>query len=569
MPHIPFAARTALFAALLGLAPGTTILAQHAPHSGAPPKLDAAAWRSDLGALTAELRRLHPAPFAMISEARFDSAVGALEARLGAMSDREAALGFMAITALIEDGHSGAIGLLGHFGFAGYYPLRTTVEDGELRVVATGAARRAIVGGRIVRIGDLSGREALERVLTICSGDNDFSRMDRAPLFLMSEGVLRGLGIQRADGPLRVEVELATGAKPRRVSATLTAVAVQGHPVFFQDPLGIPGEGRATILDALAGPLPLHLRHPERAWWYEWMPEHRLLYFHFRRVDREHSGQTFADFTSEMFAFADSAGAEHMVIDMRHNGGGDNSILQPLIHGLIRRDRGVNRPGRLFTIIGRETYSAAMNCANWLEEHTATTFAGEPTGARPNHYGDATTVMLPASRMPVRISRYPWMSRWPWDARHWIAPHLVAPPTVAAASAGRDPALDAVFAAIAEGPLEPRLEAALVAGRGEEARAIYARHRERHPDRWDRTSVDDMTEFAERLFGSGHADAALELARILTEAHPTVPRVWVALGTGQWLSGQKELALEQFRKALELDPGNAAAERWLRRAEGR
>lgn len=560
-----------LFLLVAGAASVPAARAQHG-HGAAgasPVRLDQAAWRADLATLAAELRRVHPDPFARIAEARFDSAVAALDARLGQMDDRAAALGMMAITSLIEDGHTGAIGLLGHLGFDAWFPLRTVVQDGALYVVAAAPAHRTLVGGRVTRLGDLDGPAALARVLTITAGDNAFSRSDHVPLLLMSPGVLQGLGIQRDGGPLRVEVEHtpAPGGRARRVGASLTAIPSQGPPAFMQDPFGVPGEGRATLIDRVE-PLPLHLRDPERAWGYSWRPAAKLLYFHFRRVDREDGGRTFASFVDDMFAFADSAGAEYMAIDLRHNGGGDNSIVQPLIHALIRRHQTVNRPGRLFTIIGRTTFSAAMNTANWLEEHTATRFVGEPTGGRPNHFGDATTIVLPNSRMPVRISRYPWTARWPWDGRPWIAPQMPAPPDVAALAAGRDPAMEAIEWAIEHGPLEERLEAALVAERGAEARAIYAADRARFPDRWGRDRIRDMAGFSEALLQAGHPAAALELARIQTETYPDAADTWAWLGVGFVLAGEREEAIEALQKALALDPEHRRARFWMERARG-
>ena len=61
------------------------------------------------------------------------------------------------------------------------------------------------------------------------------------------------------------------------------------------------------------------------------------------------------------------------------------------------RDPTVDRPGRLFAIIGRVTFSAAANFATDLEQATSVTFAGEPMGGSPNLYGDTRPVDLPAT----------------------------------------------------------------------------------------------------------------------------------------------------------------------------
>ena len=65
----------------------------HAAHAMAPPEEAATgdsaardrAWREDLQAFDRQLRTLHPRPFARTAEARFDSALASLAARIPAL----------------------------------------------------------------------------------------------------------------------------------------------------------------------------------------------------------------------------------------------------------------------------------------------------------------------------------------------------------------------------------------------------------------------------------------------------------------------------------------------------
>src|SRR5437879_3202294 len=101
--------------------------------------------------------------------------------------------------------------------------------------------------------------------------------------------------------------------------------------------------------------------------------------------------------------------------------------------------------GHLFVITGRLTFSAAMNLASRLEHETHATFVGEPTGSRPNHYGEAVTLTLPASGITVRVSTRYWQDSKPNDKRLWIAPEMPAPPSAAVFSRGIDPAMDSIL----------------------------------------------------------------------------------------------------------------------------
>jgi hypothetical protein len=132
--------------------------------------------------------------------------------------------------------------------------------------------------------------------------------------------------------------------------------------------------------------------------------------------------------------------ARRMIIDLRRNGGGNNFLGEALRRG-VERSR-FNRPGGLYVLIGPQTFSAAQNLANRLERETFAIFVGEPTGAAPNHYGDASTCTGPATDLAVHVSTLPWFDSVPQDHRQWIFPDLLSPAMFADYAAGRDSALD-------------------------------------------------------------------------------------------------------------------------------
>ena len=109
-------------------------------------------------------------------------------------------------------------------------------------------------------------------------------------------------------------------------------------------------------------------------------------------------------------------------------------------------DHRVNRWGGLVVIIGRITFSAAMNLVVDLERHTRAFFVGEPTGSSPNHYGENGDVLLPRNPLRGSVSTLWWQSSEPNDDRPWVAPDIPARPSAADYAANRDPAVDACLA---------------------------------------------------------------------------------------------------------------------------
>ena len=128
---------------------------------------------------------------------------------------------------------------------------------------------------------------------------------------------------------------------------------------------------------------------------------------------------------------------------MRHNGGGDSRVDDRLIEGL--RDRAAWRePGRLYCLIGGETFSSGMWTAHDLRRLGAV-LVGGPTGGKPNSYGNVSTLQLPNSLLQVGYSTryYQLVSE---SDPPWIAPDLAVEPTIEELRDGRDPLLEAVLA---------------------------------------------------------------------------------------------------------------------------
>ena len=67
-------------------------------------------------------------------------------------------------------------------------------------------------------------------------------------------------------------------------------------------------------------------------------------------------GTTLADFSREMVRTFEERKLTKLIVDVRCNGGGDNTTFRPLITAL--QTPSIDRPGVLFGLIGRATFSA-------------------------------------------------------------------------------------------------------------------------------------------------------------------------------------------------------------------
>jgi len=89
---------------------------------------------------------------------------------------------------------------------------------------------------------------------------------------------------------------------------------------------------------------------------------------------------------------------------------------------------------------GRRTFSSALLNALELKTSTRATFVGEPTGGRPNHYGEVRTLFLANTGITVGYStKYFRYSRDDTDS---MLPDVIIEPSIASFAAGSDPVVD-------------------------------------------------------------------------------------------------------------------------------
>ena len=129
---------------------------------------------------------------------------------------------------------------------------------------------------------------------------------------------------------------------------------------------------------------------------------------------------------------------------MRHNSGGDGSIVPPMIATMVFFEV-YNSEGKMFVLIGRNTFSAAHNLFLDISQLTDVIIVGEPSGSRPNALSEAGWFNLPYSRLTGIVSSQFHQSGAPEDHRIWVAPHMPISLSSDEYFSGKDPSIDAIF----------------------------------------------------------------------------------------------------------------------------
>ncbi len=391
-------------------------------------------WRFDLHLLAREIERRHYDPFRKVSRAQFEAQVRALDTQIAGLQDNQIAVGLMKILALVNDGHSVISANSGPASFRKSVPLQFYEFKEGLFIITADAAHRDLVGAQVVRIGDHSVAEVMSAIDPLVGRENPMRLKVAGPAYMRRPPILNGLGLIPLGNELPLTVRSTSGERSVVLPADMDAPRLT--PEVTKD--------WVSLAESTGKSLPISLEHPSAPYWFEYLPDTNILYFQFNQV-RNDPAEPFTQFVDRLFADAKAHEVNKMIIDLRGNGGGNTFLVQPLIDAIIE-NRQINQRGKLFVIIGRATYSAAMNTSDFLERETNALFVGEPSGSSPNFIGETAAVTLSYSKLSASISDLYWESSWPMDHRTWIAPLLYTPPTYAAYIHNRDTALEAILA---------------------------------------------------------------------------------------------------------------------------
>ena len=181
-----------------------------------------------------------------------------------------------------------------------------------------------------------------------------------------------------------------------------------------------------------------------------------ILYLDLNSFGNISEDYTMADMVDSLGTIADNRPIEKVVVDLRTNSGGSNSLGEPLLK-LMGSHPKIDKRGTLYTLVSPVTFSAAGMFAMQMERRTKTIFAGENSSFAPNIWGENTLVMLPNSKITARISFHYKSSSMPNDPRSYLKPDLYVPMT----SDQHFQNIDSTMIAVRQHDPEPRSTTAL------------------------------------------------------------------------------------------------------------
>lgn len=375
-------------------------------------------WIGDLDQLKTQLPALHKKTFSSQEKASFSAHIKALKQRLPKLDTYTIATNIARIVAQLGDSHTtvllprhARLPLSCYWFKQGIYITSTVREFAHLR-------QSKIVAIEGVPIGEIT-----DRLSKIISHENHSFLMSALPGFLVCADILYGIGVLGDVSSVSMTLANENNA-PRTVS--IPTVPYEGFDISSLQDVTDPQN------------LPLYRQNLSKNYWSELTGP--ILYFNYNRC-ADMDEISVRDFTLKLrLGIEANPQISKLVIDLRNNGGGNSELLRGFLEWLSSCKR-LNQKERLFVIVGRDTFSSALLNTFFLAQHTQATFVGEPTGGKPNSYGEVKFLSLNSSGLLIRYSTnyYELISD---DAQSAFLPDVLFDVSAGDYAAGIDPCMD-------------------------------------------------------------------------------------------------------------------------------
>jgi transcriptional activator len=226
-------------------------------------------WRADLRLLAREIKRRAYAPFALVPEEEFDRGVAQLDHDIPGLTDAQILVGMMKLVRHLADGHAGVRPPQEqNKDLSRLLPVEFFLFPEGLFVIAVGPGHDHLLGAKVEKIGRHTVTDAISALDPVVVRDNEQQVTFMVPRFLRYTAVLNGLGI--IDDLTKASLTI------RAADGTSREVTLDAEPGGHRGDRYL--DGWTALADTVPGrPRPLHLRHRELPYWFEYLPAHGLV----------------------------------------------------------------------------------------------------------------------------------------------------------------------------------------------------------------------------------------------------------------------------------------------------
>ena len=340
-------------------------------------KMDKINWLHDLDQLKNDLPKLHKKDIATNNPA-FYTQIETLKQNIENLRMYEIIMEFSKIVATVNDAHTAVMLPRTH-----RIPFDCYVFCEGVFITQTDEKNTHLIHCNIIAIEKTPIQEILEKLTEIIPHENMQFVLSSIPTDLVCADILYGLNI--ITNPKNIMVTLQN--RKGKISQHNFA------PIKYAD---------YVAFESKIDTLPLYRRNTDLYYWSHF--EKGIFYINYNKC-RDMPTQTVERFCEGLKSFlANNQEVEKIVIDLRNNKGGNSELFSPFLNWLVHDKRLKEQTIKLYVFVGRDTFSSALLNTYFLKFESNAVFVGEPTGGKPNCYGEVKYFDLESSRLIIRYS---------------------------------------------------------------------------------------------------------------------------------------------------------------------
>lgn len=326
-------------------------------------------WIEDIDYLKEQLINNHVNLFAYTKEEDFNEKIEYLKNMIDKLDYEEMKVEISRVIASIKDAHTSLV-----FPARRFIPLKFYYFNDGAYIIDSTKDYENLLFKKVIAIEDINIEDVLEELRSIISFENEYFFKAQSMKYLQVVEVLYGLLI--VDNMNKIKITLEDGEHE------IIPVSIK-KLVYTNDKL------------------PLYARKSSENLWFTYL-ENEELYIKYNSC-RENEIESLHNKIENIILFIEKHNVKKVTVDLRNNLGGDSTLFEPFID-YIKGNYILNNKENLKVIIGRDTFSSALLNAYDFKNNTNAKIIGEPSGGKPNCYGEVLKFSLPNSKLLVTYS---------------------------------------------------------------------------------------------------------------------------------------------------------------------
>ncbi|MEG1255875.1 peptidase S41 [Clostridium sp.] len=328
-------------------------------------------WNEDIDYLRDNLIERHKNLFFNVSREEFENNIKELKLKINTLDYDEMKVELSKVVSSVRDAHTAIA-----FPINKYLPLKFYYFSDGIYIIGVTKGYEDLLYKKVNKIEDTNINHVLQELSKMISYENQYFLKAQSVKYLQAAEVLYGL---------------LTCDDMDKIKITVEDKEVEVLTVTSSDLEYIENNN-----------IPIYARRPNENYWWKFLEDDGIMYIKYNSC-REQGDISIKEKIDETIKFIEHKNITKATIDLRNNLGGDSDLINPLIE-FIKSSKVINIKENLTVIIGRETFSSALLNAYRFKWETNGFIVGEPSGGKPNCYGEILRFTLPNSKFMVSYS---------------------------------------------------------------------------------------------------------------------------------------------------------------------